>query len=136
MAIMDEICSMISKELDKRNAENTDLRQRLAVTESKLERAQSKLDVLQGYYEDRYRLAEKAVMALIMDTSYQHGPVDLTVSSQDGNGDYCKSIVLHSAPDDVLRALVESDLVQEIRLQYDGLHIETIPERLDEMFGV
>lgn len=136
MEIMDEICSMISKELDKRNAENTDLRQRLAVTESKLEQAQGKLDALQGHYEDRYRLAEKAVMALIMDASYQHGPVDLTVSSQDSDGDYCKSIVLHSAPDDVLRALTESDLIQEIRLQYDGLHIETIPERLDEMFGV
>lgn len=131
-----EVVKMVADELEKRNAENIELRQKLAVAESSLERAQGTLQVLQGHYEDRYRLAEKAVMGIIMDASYRYGPVDLTVSEQDGNGDLCKSIVIHTCPDGVLRELIDSDLVTEVLVSWDGVHISVIPERLDEMFGV
>lgn len=130
------VFKMIKDELEKRNAENADLRQKLAFAEHKLERAQGTLQVLQGHYEDRYRLAEKAVMGIIMDASYRYGPVDLTVSTKDNNGDLCKSIVLHTCQDGVLRELMDSDLVTEVMVSWDGVHISVIPERLDEMFGV
>lgn len=130
------LCDALNEELEQCHKEIADLKQKMAVAESALERAQGKLGMLQGHYEERYRMAEKAVMALIMDASYRYGPVDLTISDKDSNDDLRKSIVLHSAPDGVLRELMDNDLVTEVTISWDGVHVAVIPERLDGMFGI
>lgn len=124
-------CGMESalEERDEARAEAVGLRERLKTYTAQLNR-------IGGDREHEYDLAEKCILALIMDTSYAHGPVELQLGDLDEFEDSCKKIVLTSAPDGVIRELMESDLVSHVELSYGGMEIHPIPRGLYGIHGI
>lgn len=124
-------CGMESalEERDEARAEAVGLRERLKTYTAQLNR-------IRGEREHEYDLAEKCILALIMDASYAHGPVELQLGELDEFEDSCKRIVLTSAPDGVIRELMESDLVSHVELSYGGMEIHPIPRGLYGIHGV
>lgn len=125
------VCSVESalEERDEARAEAAGLRERLKTYTGQLNR-------ICGGREHEYDLAEKCIMAVIMDASYVHGPVELRLGKLDEFEDSCKRIVLTSAPDGVFRGLMESDLVSHVELSYGGMEIHPIPRGLYGIHGV
>lgn len=117
------------EERDEARAEAVGLRERLKTYTAQLNR-------ISGEREHEYDLAEKCILALIMDASYAHGPVELRLGELDEFEDSCKKIVLTSAPDGVIRELMESDLVSHVELNYGGMEIHPIPRGLYGIHGV
>lgn len=124
-------CGMESalEERDEARAEAVGLRERLKTYTAQLNR-------IGGDRENEYDLAEKCILALIMDASYAYGPVELQLGELDEFEDSCKRIVLTSAPDGVIRELMESDLVSHVELSYGGMEIHPIPRGLYGIHGV
>lgn len=124
-------CGMESalEERDEARAEAAELRERLKTCTGKLKR------ICAGQ-EYEYDLAEKAIVAMIMDASYCHGPVEVRLGYINEYEDSSKRIVLTEAPDGVIRELMESDLVSHVDLRADGLEICPIPRGLHEIHGV
>lgn len=124
-------CGMESalEERDEARAEAVSLRERLKTYTAQLNR-------ISGEREHEYDLAEKCILALIMDASYAHGPVELRLGELDEFDYSCKKIVLTSAPDGVIRELMESDLVSHVELSYGGMEIHPIPRGLYGIHGV
>lgn len=77
-------------------------------------------------YGNGYTIAEKAIMATIMDASVEYGPVYARIGQNTGNGKTEKGITIHDAPDGILRALANCPLVAALDLRYGRMVVEPI----------
>ena len=82
-----------------------------------------------------YRPLEKEILAALADLSMAHGPVEVQLTEEDGDGDFIPSFIVRTAPDGVLRGLMEDDRIADLSLEYGELHILPAPAGLDEAFG-
>ena len=77
-----------------------------------------------------YSKTTKAIVADLMDLSLEHGPMELTVTEETEDGDFIHSILLHTAPEAVIRYLALDMRVADLRLEDGGLIVLPAPDCL------
>lgn len=77
-----------------------------------------------------YSKTTKAIVADLMDLSLEHGPMELAVTEETEDGDFIPSILLHTAPEAVIRSLAMDMRVADLRLEDGGLIVLPAPDRL------
>lgn len=85
--------------------------------------------------KEKYRPLEKEILADLADLSLVHGPVEIQLTEEDQDGNFTPAFILRTAPDGVLRGLMEDDRIADLSLEYGELHILPAPAGLDEAFG-
>lgn len=79
---------------------------------------------------EQYRPLEKDILANIADLSLKHGPVELQITTETTDGDFVPEFIIKSAPDGVIRGLMEDDGIASLDLEYGELHVLPAPRRL------
>ena len=77
-----------------------------------------------------YSKTTKAIVADLMDLSLEHGPMELAITEESEDGDFSPSILLHTAPEAVIRYLAVDMRVADLRLEDGGLIVLPAPDCL------
>lgn len=77
-----------------------------------------------------YSRTTKAIVADLMDLSLEHGPMELAITEESEDGDFIPSILLHTAPEAVIRYLAVDMRVADLRLEDGGLIVLPAPDCL------
>lgn len=84
---------------------------------------------------EQYRPLEKDILANIADLSLKHGPVELQITTEDADGDFIPEFTIRTAPDGVLRGLMEDDNIASMDMEFGELHIIPAPDFAGEASG-
>lgn len=79
---------------------------------------------------NKYTTLEKGILERLADLSLRHGPVEVQITTETTDGDFAPEFIIKSAPDAVLRGLMEDDDIASLDLEYGELHVLPAPRHL------
>lgn len=79
---------------------------------------------------NKYTALEKGILQRLADLSLQSGPVEVQITTETTDGDFVPEFIIKSAPDGVIRGLMEDDGIASLDLEYGELHVLPAPRRL------
>lgn len=79
---------------------------------------------------NKYTTLEKGILETLADLSLQYGPVEVQITTETTDGDFVPEFIIKSAPDGVIRGLMEDDGIASLDLEYGELHVLPAPRRL------
>ena len=79
---------------------------------------------------NNYTALEKGILERLADLSLRYGPVEVQITTETTDGDFVPEFIIKSAPDGVIRGLMEDDGVASLDLEYGELHVLPAPRRL------
>lgn len=82
--------------------------------------------------KNKYTALEKGILERVADLSMNYGPVEISITAETEDGDFCPAFSITKARDGVLRGLMEDDTIASLDLEFGELHILHMPRRLQE----
>lgn len=82
--------------------------------------------------KNKYTALEKGILERVADLSMNYGPVEISITAETEDGDFCPAFSITKARDGVLRGLMEDDTIASLDLEFGELHILPMPRRLQE----
>lgn len=79
---------------------------------------------------NKYTALKKGILQRLADLSLQSGPVEVQITTETTDGDFVPEFIIKSAPDGVIRGLMEDDGIASLDLEYGELHVLPAPRRL------